>query len=89
MSTEAIFVSWRLPAQPNGVITQYTVYYKPEGSDVEAKSQKVPQYQMMYDVSGLEKSKAYEFWVTASTNIGEGQASKSIVALTSDKGIII
>lgn len=40
---------------------------------------------MSYEASGLETNKPYEFWVTASTNIGEGQQSKSIIAIPSDK----
>ncbi|XP_054089356.1 cell adhesion molecule Dscam2 isoform X49 [Zeugodacus cucurbitae] len=81
----AILVSWRPPAQPNGIIQQYTVYSKVEGAEGEPKSQKIPQYQMSYEATDLEKNKPYEFWVTASTNIGEGQQSKSIVAMPSDQ----
>lgn len=40
---------------------------------------------MSYEASSLDKNKPFEFWVTANTNIGEGQASKSIVAMPSDK----
>lgn len=40
---------------------------------------------MSYEASHLESNKPYEFWVTASTNIGEGQQSKSIIAIPSDK----
>lgn len=82
---QAILVSWRPPAQPNGIISQYTVYSREEGSDGEAKSQKIPPYQMSYEAAGLEQNKPFEFWVTASTNIGEGQQSKSIVAMPSEK----
>lgn len=83
MGHEAILVSWRPPAQPNGIIQQYTVYSKFEGSEGEPKSQKIPHYQMSYESSGLEKNRPYEFWVTASTNIGEGQPSKCITAMPS------
>ncbi|XP_054740537.1 cell adhesion molecule Dscam2 isoform X4 [Anastrepha obliqua] len=81
----AILVSWRPPAQPNGIIQQYTVYSKVEGAEGGPKSQKIPHYQMSYEATELEKNKPYEFWVTASTNIGEGQPSKSIVAMPSDQ----
>lgn len=84
MSSEAILVSWRPPAQPNGMISHYTVYYKVEGKDLDPQSQKVPADQMRYEANGLEKNKAYEFWVTASTVIGEGQPSKSVVVMTND-----
>ncbi|XP_030081941.1 Down syndrome cell adhesion molecule-like protein Dscam2 isoform X10 [Drosophila hydei] len=85
MGNAAILVSWRPPAQPNGIIIQYTVYSKAEGAETETKTQKVPHYQMSFEASELEKNKPYEFWVTASTTIGEGQQSKSIVAMPSDQ----
>lgn len=31
MSADSILVSWLPPDKPNGVITQYTVYYKEQG----------------------------------------------------------
>lgn len=33
MSEESILISWKPPAQPNGVISQYTVYIKEEKED--------------------------------------------------------
>ncbi|XP_043801752.1 Down syndrome cell adhesion molecule-like protein Dscam2 isoform X4 [Apis laboriosa] len=79
MSSESILVSWRPPSQPNGVITQYTVYTKADNAE-EPTSQKVPPNQLTHEASELDKTRRYDFWVTASTNIGEGEASK-IVAL--------
>uniref|UniRef100_A0AAG5D0N3 Down syndrome cell adhesion molecule-like protein Dscam2 n=1 Tax=Anopheles atroparvus TaxID=41427 RepID=A0AAG5D0N3_ANOAO len=83
MSEGSILVSWQPPAQPNGLILQYIVYIK--SGDQEPKSHKVPSYQMSYEASGLEKNQKYEFWVTASTTIGEGQSSKTLSAMPSDK----
>ncbi|XP_035901252.1 Down syndrome cell adhesion molecule-like protein Dscam2 isoform X36 [Anopheles stephensi] len=83
MSEGSILVSWQPPAQPNGLILQYTVYIK--SGDQEPKSYKVPSFQINYEASGLEKNQKYEFWVTASTTIGEGQSSKTLSAMPSDK----
>ncbi|XP_058460394.1 cell adhesion molecule Dscam2 isoform X43 [Malaya genurostris] len=83
MSEGSILVSWLSPSQPNGVILQYTVYIK--SGEQEPKSHKVPAYQMSYEASNLEKSTQYNFWVTASTTIGEGQRSKTLSAKPSDK----
>ncbi|XP_049546748.1 Down syndrome cell adhesion molecule-like protein Dscam2 isoform X11 [Anopheles darlingi] len=83
MSEGSILVSWQPPSQPNGLILQYTVYIK--SGEQEPKSHKVPSYQMSYEASGLEKNQKYEFWVTASTTIGEGQPSKTLSAMPSDK----
>uniref|UniRef100_A0A146KTM2 Down syndrome cell adhesion molecule-like protein Dscam2 n=1 Tax=Lygus hesperus TaxID=30085 RepID=A0A146KTM2_LYGHE len=80
MSDESILISWKPPANPNGLITQYTVYIKEEGDNGESpRSQKMPPSQMTYEASGLKNDGKYEFWVTASTNIGEGQPSKPVV----------
>ncbi|KAK7868985.1 hypothetical protein R5R35_013907 [Gryllus longicercus] len=81
MSGDSILVSWKPPEQPNGIVTQYTVYVhedSEEAKDDEPKSQKVPAFQMSYEASGLKENKRFEFWVTASTVIGEGQNSKSV-----------
>ncbi|XP_058055436.1 cell adhesion molecule Dscam2 [Anopheles bellator] len=83
MSEGSILVSWQPPSQPNGLILQYTVYIK--SGEQDPKSHKVPSYQMSYEASGLEKNQKYEFWVTASTTIGEGQPSKTLSAMPSDK----
>ncbi|MPC89641.1 hypothetical protein E2C01_084595 [Portunus trituberculatus] len=38
MSADSILVSWLPPERPNGIITQYTVYYKEHGkSDSEVR----------------------------------------------------
>ncbi|XP_044595800.1 Down syndrome cell adhesion molecule-like protein Dscam2 isoform X5 [Cotesia glomerata] len=80
MSGESILVSWRPPIQPNGVISQYTVYTKADNVE-EPVSHKVLPSQLTYEAKGLDTQHRYDFWVTASTNIGEGEASK-IVSLT-------
>lgn len=85
VGSESILVSWLPPAHPNGIILQYTVYMKEDGSDAEPKNQKVPHFQMSYEAASLEQNKPFEFWVTANTKIGEGQQSKSVIAMPSDK----
>jgi hypothetical protein len=85
MSADSILVSWRPPTQPNGVISQYTVYTKANNSE-QAVSQKVPPTQLTHEVSGLNEKRRYDFWVTASTNIGEGQPSKIVNLAPSASG---
>lgn len=87
MSAESILVSWRPPSQPNGVITQYIVYTKADNTE-EPTSQKVPPNQLTHEASGLDKQRRYDFWVTASTNIGEGEASKIVALAPSVRGIL-
>lgn len=85
MSSESILISWRPPSQPNGVISQYTVYTKADNAE-EPTNQKVPPNQLTHEASGLDKQLRYEFWVTASTNIGEGEASKIVTLGPSVRG---
>ncbi|XP_023247278.1 Down syndrome cell adhesion molecule-like protein Dscam2 [Copidosoma floridanum] len=77
MSADSILVSWRPPSQPNGVISQYIVYTKANNTE-QPTSQKVPPNQLTHEISGLDEKRRYDFWVTASTNIGEGQLSKIV-----------
>ncbi|EFX86768.1 hypothetical protein DAPPUDRAFT_127336 [Daphnia pulex] len=76
MTPDSILVSWKAPELPNGIVNQYTVYIQ-EGSE-DARSQKVSPSQLNYEASGLKKKERYNFWVTASTNVGEGEASKTV-----------
>ncbi|XP_021929576.1 Down syndrome cell adhesion molecule-like protein Dscam2 isoform X2 [Zootermopsis nevadensis] len=81
MSGDSILVSWKPPEQPNGIVSQYTVYVREdseEAKDEEPKGTKVPPFQMSFEASDLKKKERYEFWVTASTIIGEGQPSKPV-----------
>jgi hypothetical protein len=41
---------------------------------------------MSFEASDLKKKERYEFWVTASTIIGEGQPSKSVSLSPSNRG---
>ncbi|XP_037087513.1 LOW QUALITY PROTEIN: Down syndrome cell adhesion molecule-like protein Dscam2 [Pollicipes pollicipes] len=77
MSPDSILVSWREPAQPNGVIKRYTVYFKEEGSR-EPQMHRVTPFQLSYRASGLKKTQKYQFWVKAETSMGEGDASQMV-----------
>ncbi|KAK8752918.1 hypothetical protein OTU49_008236, partial [Cherax quadricarinatus] len=77
MSADSILVSWLPPERPNGIITQYTVYYKEHGkSDTETVQQKLLPSQLSYEATGLKRRDDYVFWVTASTTVGEGEMSQ-------------
>ncbi|KAI8422223.1 hypothetical protein MSG28_006118 [Choristoneura fumiferana] len=68
MGSESILVSWRPPAQPNGVVTHYNVYTQAQNAEPHPN-----------------KFGRYDFWVTASTIIGEGQPSATASCSPSDK----
>lgn len=91
MSTDSILVSWKPPTQPNGVVEQYTVYVREltdSGTEASVRNQRVPPMSpMTYEATNLDSKKRYEFWVTASTNIGEGQPSKNVVISPNARGM--
>ncbi|KAJ2950045.1 hypothetical protein O0L34_g11384 [Tuta absoluta] len=82
MGADSILVSWRPPAQPNGVVTHYNVYTQAQNS--EPHPNKVPATQTSYSATDLKPGR-YDFWVTASTIIGEGQPSATASCSPSDK----
>nr|XP_037870612.1 Down syndrome cell adhesion molecule-like protein Dscam2 isoform X25 [Bombyx mori] len=82
MGQDSILVSWRAPAQPNGVVTHYNVYT--QAQNAEPHPNKVPASQTSYSATELKPGR-YDFWVTASTIIGEGQPSATASCSPSDK----
>ncbi|CAH2991218.1 unnamed protein product [Chilo suppressalis] len=82
MGQDSILVSWRPPAQPNGVVTHYNVYT--QAQNAEPRPNKVPASQTSYSATELKPGR-YDFWVTASTIIGEGQPSATASCSPSDK----
>ncbi|XP_060803989.1 cell adhesion molecule Dscam2 isoform X45 [Amyelois transitella] len=82
MGVDSILVSWRPPAQPNGVVTHYNVYT--QAQNAEPHPNKVPATQTSYSATDLKPGR-YDFWVTASTIIGEGQPSATASCSSSDK----
>ena len=61
---------------------QYTVYIKElaRSREVAPKSHKVNALQMSHQVDNLNANSRYEFWVTAHTRIGEGDASIKVTS---------
>ncbi|KAI4460599.1 basigin related [Holotrichia oblita] len=81
MSSDSILVSWKPPAEPNGIIEQYTVYVQEESPDKIKPHKVIPNLRnqnLSFQAKDLDSNLKYQFWVTASTNIGEGQPSKKI-----------
>lgn len=55
-------------------------------TQAETKIEKVSPLQMNYEAKNLKKQEQYEFWVTASTNVGEGQPSKTLTVAPNSRG---
>ena len=75
-SSTSVLASWKLPPEKfrNGIITGFKLFYKEKGkegvtvtiNDGEARKR---------NVTGLKKSKEYEFQVLAFTSVGDGPKS--------------
>lgn len=88
-SPQALLVSWLPPFEPNGAITKYSVYKrtvdgKQEGDHVK---QIVSSQHTNFEIKAVQPMTEYQFWVTASTRIGEGQSSRVVSQVASQRGV--
>jgi len=86
-SPDSVLVSWKPPKEPNGLIRKYTVYRK-TSSDIEVNTFTVPSHLTYHKTNNLLRGIKYDFWVTASTSVGEGLSSSIASVIISSKGII-
>ncbi|KAJ8866133.1 hypothetical protein PR048_033657 [Dryococelus australis] len=79
-SSQSLLISWLPPADPNGIVTKYNLYTRiVDGRDElnHAKLNLASQH-TSYESKGLQQHVEYQYWVTASTRIGEGQSSRVV-----------
>ncbi|XP_052738089.1 cell adhesion molecule Dscam2 isoform X2 [Bicyclus anynana] len=79
-SSDSVLVSWLPPVHPNGVISHYTVYYREAGRlgkhlSFTVSADNNPEVELMFQVRNLMEKQRYEFWVSATTGSGEGEAT--------------
>lgn len=86
-SAQSLFVSWLPPIEPNGVITRYNLYTRVVNGREELNHEKrnLPSQQLSYEAKGLQSHIEYQFWVTASTRVGEGKSSRVAAQITSNR----
>ncbi|KAI5734243.1 hypothetical protein M8J77_004297 [Diaphorina citri] len=75
----SLMLSWRPPLRSNGIITSYTVYSK------SLQVKRLPPTHTHTQLSDLRKGDTHEFWVTASTSVGEGPSTDVVKAIVSSK----
>ncbi|XP_058796799.1 cell adhesion molecule Dscam2 [Phymastichus coffea] len=77
-SPQALFISWLAPLEPNGLVTKYNLYTRVVDGREELNHGKrtLPAGDTYFEATGLQQHVEYQFWVTASTRVGEGQNSK-------------
>ncbi|XP_046991962.1 Down syndrome cell adhesion molecule-like protein Dscam2 [Schistocerca americana] len=80
LTSDSILVSWMPPEHPNGIITQYSVYCNEKNSPQKScfPFQAGPTIRT-HEVRGLKELEQYEFWVTASTIVGEGDPTRPVL----------
>ncbi|GAB6020837.1 Down syndrome cell adhesion molecule-like protein 1 [Chamberlinius hualienensis] len=82
-SKESIIISWIPPENPNGILLSYTIYWQNSRHEKNAQSHSVTADHQNYEVTSLRSGQQYEFWVTSSTLVGEGKASRKVLQTTS------
>ncbi|XP_066599034.1 cell adhesion molecule Dscam2 isoform X3 [Prorops nasuta] len=77
-SPQALFISWLPPLEPNGIITKYNLYTRVVDGQEELNHGKktLPATSTYYEATSLQQHVEYQFWVTGSTRVGEGQSSR-------------
>ncbi len=73
----SVIVSWRQPANPNGIIKKYTVFRREviNGEEVEVKEKSVLSGPNYLELTSLQWNRRYDIWVKAATDIGYGASS--------------
>lgn len=90
LTDESILVSWLPPVKPNGIIKAYTVYVRELGRVGQHTSHAVRVEDhgpigLMYEARSLKDHQLYEFWVSATTSIGEGEPTSIFAQETESK----
>ncbi|KAM8709903.1 hypothetical protein ACLKA7_016669 [Drosophila subpalustris] len=86
-SPQSLYVSWLPPTEPNGVITKYSLYTRVVNGREELNNEKrsLPSQQAYYEAKNLHPHMEYQFWVTASTRVGEGKSSRVSSQITTNR----
>lgn len=86
-SPQSLYISWLPPTEPNGIITKYNLYTRVVNGREELNHEKrnLPSTQVYYEAKSLQAHIEYQFWVTASTRVGEGKSSRVATAITSNR----
>ncbi|CAH1390384.1 unnamed protein product [Nezara viridula] len=86
-SQQSLLVSWLPPAHPNGILIGYTLYTRIVDGQAELNHGKrsIPNSQTSFETKHLQQHVEYQFWVTSSTKVGEGQSSRVVSQMPSSR----
>ncbi|KAH8329742.1 hypothetical protein KR074_004183 [Drosophila pseudoananassae] len=89
LTADSILISWLTPKNRNGIISHYTVYAREAGRKGQAKTHMVRVdengYPVIFEARSLAENQMYEFWVSASTSVGEGEPTSVIAQATNTR----
>ena len=93
LTADSILVSWLPPLQPNGQVIQYTVYSREAGasrhnSHTMHEPSSLSSDTLTMELRGLTERQLYEFWVSATTGVGEGEPTTIVTQTTNTRGNI-
>ncbi|XP_058987901.1 cell adhesion molecule Dscam2 [Musca domestica] len=86
-SSTKIIISWLPPQFPNGDIIGYTFYMSMlEGGREEGTHKRIlGPYVEMHETQRTQESATYQFWLTASTKVGEGEKTDVVTVPPNNK----
>ncbi|XP_022215405.2 Down syndrome cell adhesion molecule-like protein Dscam2 isoform X3 [Drosophila obscura] len=86
-SSTKIIISWLPPDLPNGDITGYTFYMSMlEGGREEGTHKRLlGPFVEMHETVRTQESATYQFWLTASTKMGEGEKTQVVTVPPNNK----
>ncbi|XP_068892720.1 cell adhesion molecule Dscam2 isoform X3 [Tenebrio molitor] len=86
-SLQSLKLSWLPPLEPNGIITKYNLYKRSMNGrqEVDHAKQTISSQHTSYEIKTIQAHIEYQFWVTASTRIGEGQSSRVVSQVASSR----
>ncbi|XP_049785936.1 Down syndrome cell adhesion molecule-like protein Dscam2 [Schistocerca cancellata] len=86
-SPQSLLVSWLPPTEPNGIITHYNLYTRVVDGREELKHNKrnLASHQTSFEATDLLQHVEHQFYVTASTKVGEGQSSRVVTQVPTNR----
>ncbi|XP_065091074.1 cell adhesion molecule Dscam2 isoform X6 [Ochlerotatus camptorhynchus] len=86
-SPSSLYVSWLPPNEPNGIITRYNLYMRAVNGREELSNDKrnLLPHQHYFEAKQLQGHTEYQFWVSASTRVGEGKSTRVVSLMTSSR----
>nr|CAD7399479.1 unnamed protein product [Timema cristinae] len=86
-SVNKILVSWLPPLHPNGQLIGYTFYMGliEDGKEEGTHKRILSPTSEVHETVRLQESATYQFWITASTKVGEGESTRVVTISPSNK----